>query len=409
MVKMDKKNLKKYAELIVKSGLNLKDGDNLQIYFNENGLELAREISDIAYGIGVEDIVLHFNDEKITRSFYEKGKNVSLFPDFRKEYFDKLVENKYHRLTIIAADPSLLKGIDASKISEAAKARSIGMQKVMEYTMTNKIKWGVVAAPNPAWAMSVFPELSEEDAMEKLWENIFKATRADLENPIEAWKKHDEEVKKHQDYLNEARFEKLHYEGPGTDLEVCLVKDHIWAGGSGNSQDGEKFFANIPTEEVFTMPHKTKVNGKLRATMPLALNGMLVDGMEFTFKDGVITKFKAEKGQEVFENLLKTDDGAKMLGEVALVADNSPISNTGILFQNTLFDENASCHFAVGAAYATNIKDGAKLSKEEKDKVGMNDSMTHVDFMVGSSDVTVTGIKKDGSKVVLLKDGNWQI
>lgn len=406
---MDRNNLKKYAELIVKTGLNLKDGDNLQIYFNVHGLELVREISDIAYGIGVRDIVLHFNDEKITRSMYEKAKDLSIFPEYRKEYFDKMVENDYHRLTIISADPSLLKGIDAEKINIAAKARSIGMQKVMEYTMTSKIKWGVVAAPNPAWAKAVFPNLSEEEAIEKLWENIFKATRSDLADPVEAWKKHDAEVKKHQDYLNEARFEKLLYKGPGTDLEVYLVEDHIWAGGSGTSQKGEKFFANIPTEEVFTMPMKNKVNGKLRATMPLALNGLLVEGMEFVFKDGVITEFKAEKGQEVFENLLKTDDGAEMLGEVALVAHNSPISNTGLLFQNTLFDENASCHFAVGAAYATNIKNGTSLSKEEKDKAGMNTSLTHVDFMVGSDKVTVTGIKKDGTEVVLLKDGNWQI
>lgn len=406
---VNKENLRKYAELIVKSGLNLKKGENLQIYTNEHGLVLAREIADIAYELGVNDLVVHFADEKIQRSFYEKANDVTVWPEFKKEYNDALVENNYHRLSVIAADPSLLKGIDTQRIADASKARSLGMKKVMEYTMTNKVKWGVVAAPNPQWAKAIFPELSEEEAVDKLWENIFKATRADLADPVKEWEKHDEEIKKHQDYLNGARFEKLHYEGPGTDLEVYLVENHIWAGGSGKSADGQKFFANIPTEEVFTMPNKYKVNGTLRATMPLALNGVLVDGMEFVFKDGVVTEFRAQKGQEVFENLLKTDDGAKMLGEVALVADNSPISNTGILFQNTLFDENASCHFAVGAAYATNIENGSNLTSEEKEKVGMNESLAHVDFMVGSDKVTVTGIKKDGSEVVLLKDGNWQI
>ncbi len=404
-----RENLRKYAELIAKSGLNLQEGDNLQITLNKWGLELAEEITDIAYGLGVGDVVLHFNDENMTRSFYNKAKDVTVFPEFKKEYMEKLTENGYHRLTIVAANPSLLKGVDPEKISAASKARSIAMKKVMEDTMTNKVKWCVVAAPNPEWAKAIFPSDSEEKAMDLLWENIFKATRADLPDPVEAWKKHDEELKKHEDFLNHADFEKLLYKGPGTDLEVYLTEGHRWVGGSGKSQNGVVFFANIPTEEVFTMPDKYKVNGTLKATMPLALNGVLVEGMKFKFSDGLITEFSAEGGEETFKKLMETDEGARRLGEVALVAHNSPISNTGILFQNTLFDENASCHFAVGAAYSENIVNGENLTPEEKEKVGMNDSLTHVDFMVGSPEVTVTGVKKDGTEVVLLKDGNWQI
>lgn len=402
-------NLKKYAELIVKVGLNLKAGDNLQISVNQWGLDLARLVADAAYEIGVGDVVLHFNDEGITRSFYDKAKDVTVFPDFKKNYMEALVENGYHRLVIDASNPSLLKGVDPEKISAASKARGKAMRKVMEYTMTNQVKWCIVAVPNPAWATSVFPDVSQEKAMEELWKNIFLATRVDQADPVDAWHKHDEMLKKHQDYLNEARFEKLLYKGPGTDLEVYLTEEHNWVGGSGESADGDVFFANIPTEEVFTMPHRDKVNGTLKATMPLALRGQLIEDFSFVFKDGKVVEFKAAQGQEVFQKLIETDEGAPYLGEVALVAHHSPISNTGVLFRNTLFDENASCHFAVGAAYSENIVNGESLTDEEKKAKGMNDSLIHVDFMVGSEDVTVTGVKKDGTEVVLLSGGDWQI
>lgn len=404
-----KKSLEKYAELIVKIGLNLKAGDNLQITFNEWGLDLVRLITDKAYELGVGDVVLNFTDDAQTLSFYNKAKDVTYFPDFKAEYLINLAEHNYHRLVIAAADPALLKGVDPVKVSEATKIRSIKTKKVSEYTMTNFIKWCIAAVPSPAWAVSVFPDELEEDAIDKLWENIFMATRVDAIDPVEAWHEHDRQLKKHETYLNQANFEKLRYKGPGTDLEVYLVPDHVWVGGSSTSKGGDVFFANIPTEEVFTMPDRTRVNGTLKATMPLALRGQLVEDFSFVFKDGAIVEFKASKGQAVFEKLLETDEGASRLGEVALVAHNSPISNTGILFRNTLFDENASCHFAVGAAYSENLKRCESMTEDEKLQAGMNDSLIHVDFMVGGKDVTVTGVKPDGTEVVLLRDGDWQI
>ncbi|MFZ2257059.1 MAG: aminopeptidase [Clostridiaceae bacterium] len=404
-----KKNLEKYAELIVKIGLNLKEGDNLQITFNEWGLDLVRQITDKAYELGVGDVILNFTDDAQTLSFYNNAKDVTYFPDFKADYLVKMAEHNYHRLVIAAADPSLLKDVDPQKVSEATKIRSIKTKKVSEYTMSNYIKWCIAAVPSPAWASSVFPDSSQDEAVAKLWENIFMATRVDTEDPVAAWHEHDSQLKKHEAYLNEAGFEKLIYRGPGTDLEVYLVQDHVWVGGSSTSKGGDVFFANIPTEEVFTMPDRSRVNGTLKATMPLALRGQLVEDFRFVFKDGEVIEVTAAKGQDVFEKLLETDEGAKRLGEVALVAHNSPISNTGILFRNTLFDENASCHFAVGAAYSENVKNGENLTEDEKLKVGMNDSLIHVDFMVGGEAVTVTGVKPDGTEIVLLSAGNWQI
>lgn len=403
------KNLEKYAELIVKIGLNLKEGDNLQITFNEWGLDLVRLIADKAYGLGVGDVILNFTDDAQTLSFYNKAKDVTYFPDFKADYLVKMAEHNYHRLVISASDPSLLKNVDPQKVSEAQKTRSIKTKKVAEYTMSNFIKWCIAAVPSPAWAASVFPGVPQAEAVDKLWEKIFMATRVDMEDPVAAWHEHDQALKQHETYLNEARFEKLLYKGPGTDLEVYLVPGHVWVGGSSVSKGGDVFFANIPTEEVFTMPDRARVNGTLKATMPLALRGQLVEDFSFIFKDGAVTGFTAAKGQDVFEKLLDTDEGARRLGEVALVAHHSPISNSGILFRNTLFDENASCHFAVGAAYSENLANGEELSEEDKLKAGMNDSLIHVDFMVGGEAVTVTGVKPDGTQVVLLSDGDWQI
>lgn len=402
-------SLNKYAELIVKVGLSLKKGDNLQITFNIWGLELARLVADKAYEAGVGDVILNFTDEHHQLSFYQKARDVTYFPDFKARYMEELAENGYHRCVILAANPSLLKHVDAERITAAQRVRDQKTKKVMEYNMSNFVKWCLVAVPSPGWAAAVFPGALEEEAMEKLWENILKAIRVDQDDPVSAWQEHDRQLKLRQEYLNTARFEKLLYKGPGTDLEVYLPEKHVWRGGSEVSQGGDRFMANIPTEEVFTMPHRDGVNGTLRATMPLAVMGKLVEDLSFVFRDGVITEFRAAKEQAVFEKILDSDEGSRRLGEVALVPHNSPISNTGILFLNTLFDENASCHFAAGAAYPDNLENGESLSEEERKKQGMNDSLIHYDFMVGSREVTVTGVQKDGTEIVLLQDGDWQI
>lgn len=403
------KELEKYARLICEVGLNLKEGDKLQIRFNVWGLELARKVADRAYEMGVLDVILAFRDEAMDLSFYNKARDVEYYPDFHAKYQEELAANKYHYLAIGGSNPELLRDVDPERVKKALAARGKKNMKVMEYHMTNFIKWTIVAVPTPEWARQVFPEMSPEEAMANLWKNIFMAARVDREDPVAAWKEHDQKLKEHEDFLNAARFEKLRYQGPGTDLEVYLVKNHLWVGGSGKSLDGEVFMANIPTEEIFTMPDKDRVNGVLKATMPLALRGQLIEDFSFVFRDGRVVDFQAGAGQKVLEGMLDTDEGSRRLGEVALVADNSPIANTGILFRNTLFDENASCHFALGRAYSENLKGAAQMDEEEQAKAGMNFSLEHIDFMVGSKAVTVTGIKEDGSAVVLLRDGDWQI
>ncbi|MEA4931175.1 MAG: aminopeptidase [Anaerolineaceae bacterium] len=404
-------NLEKYADLIVRIGLNLHKGDNLIIRLTEDALPLARLVAKKAYKAGVGDIQLTFTDDSITldRFLDAPEESFNSYPEYLVDFMENLLLDNHHVLSLVAPNPDLLKPVDPTRIARWQKVAGMAGKRTMKYTMQNKVKWCVTAVACPAWAKAAFPELSEEEAMRELWKNIFFATRVDQDDPVAAWEEHDTRLKAHQDFLNEARFDRVHYEGPGTDLMVGLAKDHIWVGGSGYSEAGDRFFANIPTEEVFSMPDADRVDGVLRATMPLSVRGQLVDGFHFTFKDGKVVDYDAAVGKQILDDLLATDEGAKHLGEIALVADNSPISNTGVLFKNTLFDENASCHFALGAAYSENLEGSTERSDEENRKLGMNDSVIHVDFMVGSKEVTVTGIKVDGSEVVLLKDGEWTI
>jgi len=310
---------------------------------------------------------------------------------------------------VISPNPELLKDADPEKVKTSQKIASQAVAPVMKYRMTGITKWVIVAVPSAGWAKTVFPEDTEDEAVEKLWDYIIKATRLDHEDPVKSWEIHNSNLKKYENFLNEADFEKVHLVGPGTDLEVYLAEDHNWIGGSNDSNEGVPYMANIPTEEVFTTPHAYKVNGTLKATKPLSVNGNLVDGFGFTFKDGKVVDFYAEKGYETLDNLMKNDEGAVRLGEIALVQDDSPISNTKILFNNTLFDENASVHFALGRAYGYAIKNGTSMSQEELDKKGANFSLIHVDFMVGGPELDITAYRKNGEAVALFRNGNWVI
>ena len=404
-------NLEKYADLIVNIGLNLHEGDKLSMRMSEHSLPLARLVAKKAYEKGVSDVRMEFSDDTITLDRYLLAPDEAFekYPEYLVDFSESLLKDNYNVVNLLAPNPDLLKPADPARIAQWQKVAGKASKRLMAYTMQNKVKWCVTAVASPAWAEAAFPDLPEDEAMQKLWENIFKATRVDQDDPIAAWEKHDQELKKHEAFLNEARFDRVRYQGPGTDLMVGLVKNHVWKGGSGFSQKGDRFFPNIPTEEVFSMPDADRVDGTLRATMPLSVRGQIVDDFHFTFKDGKVVDYEAGTGKQILDDLLEMDEGAKHLGEIALVADNSPISNTGILFKNTLFDENASCHFALGAAYSENLKGATDRSEEENRKLGMNNSLIHVDFMVGAKDVTVTGIKEDGNEIVLLKDGDWQI
>lgn len=403
------RNLEKYAELAVKVGINLKEKEGLIIGGNVETLPLARLIAKKAYEIGAKHVEFLLNDDEISLIRYQYGKDYVFenFPKWKVDALEAMYKDNYHHIFILASDPELLKDIDGEKVAKNQKSASQAMASVMKYRMTGFTKWNIIAMPSPSWAKSVFPELDEKKAIEKLWENIFAATRVDQKDPVKAWEEHDKNLKKYRDFLNEKQFEKLLYKGPGTDLEVYLAEDHYWMGGSKKSQSGHPYVANIPTEEVFTTPHRLKVNGTLKATKPLSLNGKIVDGFGFTFKDGKVIDFYAEKGYDVLKKLLENDEGAKYLGEVALVQDNSPISNTGILFNETLFDENASCHFALGRAYAYAMQNGSNMTEEELASKGSNFSLIHVDFMVGGPELNITAFEKNGNEVILFKNGNW--
>ena len=403
------KNFEKYAELILKKGLNIKKGECFTVSVNEDTLPLVRVIAKQAYKMGVKDIIFLFNDDDLTLSKYLYANDAAFdeFPKFKVEYAENYLKAGYHRLALHTANPELLQSVDPKRLDKWESVFAKANKRVQKYTMNNMVKWVVAAAASPAWAKSLFPDLSVEKAVEKLWENIFAATRVNLDDPIAAWSEHDKNLKKYSKFLNKSQFTKLIYKAPGTDLEVCLVENHIWQGGSGTSKAGATFFANIPTEEIFTMPHAYKVNGVVKATKPLIELGNTIENFSFTLKDGKIVDYTAEKGKDVLKTLLSIDEGASRLGEVALVPHDSPISNTNILFKDTLFDENASCHFAFGAAYSDTVENGEKLSASEKKKIGMNESMTHVDFMVGGPELSVIGIDKNGKEVQILKNGNW--
>jgi aminopeptidase len=340
---------------------------------------------------------------------YNHGKDFVFenFPEWKIDAFEAMYKDNYHQLFIAAPDPELLKDIDNDLIAKDQKTASKAVEPIMKYRMSGMVKWSIVAMPSEAWATNVFPDLTVEEAIDKLWENIFEATRVDQEDPTDAWKKHDNALKKYKKFLNDKDFEKLVFKGPGTDLECYLAEEHHWMGGSKESTSGDSFVANIPTEEVFTTPHYLKVNGTLKSTKALSLNGKIVNDFGFTFKEGKVVDFYAEQGYEVLEKLLDNDEGAKYLGEVALVPDDSPISNTGILFKNTLFDENASVHFALGRSYAYAMKNGSNLSREELKAKGANNSLIHVDFMVGGPELQITAYEKNGNPVKIFEKGNW--
>lgn len=401
--------LEKYASLAVEVGINLKKGEGLIVGTNVHGLPLAREIVKKAYALGAKHVEIMFSDDEMSLARYENAHEEVFenFPKWKVGSLEKMYQDNYHHLFISAANPELLKDIPGEKVAKDQKTMSEAMSPAMKYRMTGHTKWCIVAVPSPAWALSVFPNLPEEEAIAALWTKVLDATRVSMADPVKAWQDHDTNLKKYKKFLNEKQFEKLHFLAPGTDLEVYLAEEHYWMGGSKDSLAGDAFVANIPTEEVFTTPHKLKVNGTLKATKPLSLNGKLVDGFGFTFKDGKVESYYAEKGKEVLDQLLSNDEGASYLGEVALVGDDSPISNTGILFNNTLFDENASCHFALGRAYAYAMQNGSQLSEAELSAKGANFSLIHVDFMVGGPEMTITAYEKNGNTVTLFEKGNW--
>lgn len=402
--------LNDYAKLAVKVGINIQKGQPLVVNAPIEAINFVRLIAKNAYELGASEVHVNWNDEILTKLKFENAP-MEVFENYPKWFADGLEDYAKKGagfLSISAQDPELLKEIDPKKIAANNKSASIALQEWRKYTMNDINPWCVISIPTKSWAKRVFPDVTDEEAVEKLWTAIFNATRMNLEDPVKAWEDHMTNLKEKVDFLNERRLKTLHYTSSnGTDLVVELPEGHIWAGGGAVDSKGTYFAPNMPTEEVFTMPLKTGVNGVVYSTKPLNYGGNTIDEFKLTFKDGKVVDYDAKVGKDTLSILLDIDEGAKHLGEVALVPHDSPISNSNIIFINTLFDENASSHFAFGKAYPTNIKGGENMTDEELEAHGVNNSLTHVDFMIGAKDMNILGETKSGEKIQIFKDGNW--
>lgn len=403
-------NLKKYANLLVTKGINVSEGHYVVINSEVEQAPLTRLLVEAAYEKGAEKVVVNWADDAITRSAftYQSEETLTDIPDYRVAEIDYFIEKGASRIAVRGSDPDALKGLDASKIAATQKASGEAFKAMRQATQSNKVSWVVAAAAGEKWAEKVFPDLdSSEEQVDALWDAIFKSVHLYDEDPVQTWTEKDKLLTTKADELNAEQFVALHYTAPGTDLTVGLPKGHRWEGAGSDNVRGERFIANMPTEEVFTAPDANRVDGVVVSTKPLSYAGSIIEGMEFHFKDGKVTKVTAEKGEEVIQKLVEQDEGASRLGEVALVPDESPISQSGLTFFNTLFDENASNHLALGSAYAFSLEGGTEMSEEELKEAGLNRSNTHVDFMIGSNEMNIDGIKEDGTRVPVFRNGTW--
>ncbi|AWX48167.1 aminopeptidase [Enterococcus faecium] len=401
--------LKKYARLIAETGVATEKGHTVVLQISVDQAPLARLITQEAYKLGAAEVIVQWTDDQIQREFllHAATDRIEDVPQSKIVQADEWLEKGASRISVVSADPDAFAGVDSHRVATYQAAAGKALMNLRKATQANKVSWTVVAAAGKQWAAKVFPDLPEEEQVDALWDQIFKTTRVYEEDPVLAWKKHDEKLAKKAEELNQEQFSALHYTAPGTDIIIGLPKNHLWEGAGSYNARGEKFMANMPTEEVFTAPDSHRVDGYISSTKPLSYAGTIISGMKFTFKDGKVVDFSAEQGEDVLEKLLDTDEGARRLGEVALVPDPSPISQSGIIFFNTLFDENASNHLALGSAYAFSVKGGTEMSDEELAEAGLNRSQTHVDFMVGSDKMDIDGIREDGSTVPIFRNGDW--
>ncbi|GAA0180883.1 aminopeptidase [Clostridium sediminicola] len=409
---MDNNLLEKYAGLIVKSGVNIQKNQTLVITSPIECAAFTRTITKIAYEEGAKDVVVEWVDELLSKIkfLYAKVEVFEEFPEWQKEFYLSYAREGAAFLAIDTKDPELMKDINSERISKASKVRSSALKEYANRKMSGKNSWCIAAFPTKAWAKKVFPNISEDEAIEKLWQAVFKVTRIDEDNDSAlSWNKHIRSLKINSDFLNSNEFKYMYYKNSlGTDLKIELPENHIWISGSAYTPEGIEFCANIPTEEIFTLPKKTGINGTVVSSMPLSYNGSIIERICLTFEDGKIVDFYAEKGYEALKELIETDEGSHYLGEVALVPYNSPISKMNTIFYKTLFDENASCHLAIGAAYPC-IKNIENMSNEELGRLEINDSSIHVDFMIGTEDLEIIGITRTNEEIPIFKNGDFEV
>jgi len=401
--------LANFAELSIKVGLNLQKGQRLLIRAPVETAEFVRELVAVAYKAGSPLVEIAWSDDSVelARFNYAMPSSFDYFSTIERDAIADVIDAGGAIFKVYASDPELLKNVDSDKLTKLRTMYQQGFREVSGRLAASEASWALVSVPIASWASKVFPDLEAEQQMSRLWDAIFKATRSDLADPVGAWNKHLEDLEKRREYLTVKNYEALKYSSPNTDLTVGLADEHMWLGGYQANKDGIVYVANLPTEEVFTMPHKDKVDGVVSSTLPLSYSGQLIDDFKLEFKDGKVIKATARRGEEALHKLLETDEGSSRLGEVALVPNSSPISQSKILFYNTLFDENASSHFALGRAYAFTARGGTEMSPEELAEIGFNDSLNHVDFMVGSDKMDVDGITKDGKAEPIMRAGEW--
>ena len=406
---IDPVKLDRLAEVAVKVGLALRPGQDLLLTAPSVALPLVRRIAEHAYKAGAGLVTPILSDEAVTLARYRFAPDASFdrAAGWLYEGMAKAFGANTARLAIVADNPKLLANEDPAKVSRASKANSIAYQPALEKIVTFETNWNIVAYPSPSWARLVFPDDEEDVAVARLADAIFAASRVDHDQPIPAWQKHNAVLRERREWLNGKRFHALHYTGPGTDLTVGLADGHEWAGGGSTAKNGITCNANIPTEEVFTTPHASRVSGHVVSTKPLSYQGSLIDGIAVKFEEGRIVEARASHGEEVLNKVLDTDEGARRLGEVALVPHSSPISKSGLLFFNTLFDENAACHIALGQCYSKCFVDGGNLSPQQIAAQGGNKSLIHIDWMIGSDQIDIDGVHADGSRVPVFRKGEW--
>jgi aminopeptidase len=401
--------LDRLAEVAIRVGLGFAPGPELVMTATLDSLPLVLRITVKAYNGGAKLVpsLLVEDEAQLLRYRYSPTESFDYAAGWLYDGVATAFRNGAARLAVAGGNPALLSQEDPEKVGRANRAVSKAYRPALELITRHDINWTIVAAATPAWAATVFPNLAPDAALTRLWDAIFAASRVDAPDPVAAWRDHDAGLHRRADLLNEERYSALHFKAPGTDLRVGLADNHLWLGGGMTAGNGQYCIPNMPTEEVFTTPNKDRTEGTVTSTKPLSHQGTMIEGIRVHFEAGRVVEAKADRGQEVLQEMIGTDDGAGRLGEVALVPYSSPIAQSGLLFSNTLFDENAACHIALGQAYSSCLKDGDKLSKEELAKLGANESQIHVDWMIGSGEMDVDGVSETGRAEPLMRKGEW--
>ncbi len=398
-----------YAEIALSVGVNVQPGQRMIVQAPVSAASFVHKLVEKAYERGVREVYVDYCDEALMRLKYLKQPEEGLgeFPMWKAKGYVEMAENGAALLQVYAPNPRLIRDAHPDRVSVVNQTRAAAMRAFKRYAIEDKISWSMVSFPTRAWAASVFPNLPPSEREGKLWEYIFEVTRVNRQDPIQAWREHVEHLAARAAILTEKQYAKLHFTSDKTNLTVELPAEHVWKSAKAVSAAGVSFVPNIPTEEVFTVPSKRGVNGTVYSTRPLNYNGVLIEDFSFTFQGGEVVDFTAAKGREMLKKLLETDEGARFLGEVAIVPHDSPISNTGVLFYNTLYDENASCHLALGFAIPSGVKGGVNMTRAEREARGLNDSLVHVDFMIGSANLDIDGERRDGEREPILRNGRW--